>query len=318
MARRQEVERGITDPYPTTQKLIGAFLTASQRSKTPDWCDQLELKLNKGFGHLAHLHPREIKRAHIEAALDTIGEGRNGPRSINEYRKIIGAVGTFAVERGVIESNWITGIKKRPEPDTQVDPIPKAHLAQLILAGDVRLRAVLIFLSQTGARFIEAERLRKSDIALDGAEPFAVLRTRKRRGGHEKCRAQPLTRTAIEAIELTTSLSATYVFPDANGGPLRYDAELKRLHRLCKRLELPTNYSFHQVRHWVGAVATGMGKSKKAVAEILGHSDTHATERYLHAARPEILEVLRRLEAELKPEIDRVGETVANDASTCG
>jgi hypothetical protein len=46
-------------------------------------------------------------------------------------------------------------------------------------------------------------------------------------------------------------------------------------------------------------VATSMGKSKKAVAQFLGQMDTGATERYMHAAEPELWAVAQQLEAEL-------------------
>ena len=46
-------------------------------------------------------------------------------------------------------------------------------------------------------------------------------------------------------------------------------------------------------------VATSMGKSKKAVAQFLGQTDTGATERYMHAVEPELWAVAQRLEAEL-------------------
>lgn len=115
-------------------------------------------------------------------------------------------------------------------------------------------------------------------------------------------RPQPLTALALDAIQLAADLSATHVFPSATGEHITYRAELKRLHALCARLELPA-YSFHQVRHWAGFVASTMGKNKKAVASFLGHADTHATEAYMHAIDAEKWEVARRLEEELKTEI---------------
>ena len=171
-----------------------------------------------------------------------------------------------------------------------------------------------MFLSQTGARFIEAARLTKDELRLGGPEPFCLLRTKKRRGGHERVRPQPLTRLALEAIESTSILSSKYVFPDGHGEQLSYRAELKRLHALCVRLELP-QYSFHQVRHWAGGVASAMGKNKKAVATFLGHADTHATERYMHFTEPEKWEVARRLEAELSAEMDSAQNSVTDEVA---
>ena len=41
-----------------------------------------------------------------------------------------------------------------------------------------------------------------------------------------------------------------------------------------------------------------MGKSKRAVADYLGHQNVSATERYMHVLKAELWEVARRLEAE--------------------
>ena len=92
---------------------------------------------------------------------------------------------------------------------------------------------------------------------------------------------------------------------------MAYQTAEQRLAKLCERAEIP-RYSFHQLRHWAATVAAQMGKSKKAVAKFLGQSDTGATERYLHAADPELWEVAQRLENEIgaideMQEIARIG-----------
>src|SRR5207237_418026 len=122
-------------------------------------------KLNKAFPHLAELHPREITRGHIEPALDRLARDGNGARSINEYKKIACAVMNYGVKMGALTFNPAAGIPRVPESDKGVAPIPKVHLQKLILGADPRMQALLVFLSQTGARFVEAARLRSSDVA---------------------------------------------------------------------------------------------------------------------------------------------------------
>jgi integrase len=295
--RRRKIKGDHIDPFPSFRELVGAFLTESQRTKSEDWTYQLEIKLNKAFAHLKDLHPQQITRGHIQPALDKLAR-TNKPRSVNECRKIINAVLNYGVKMGALPANPVVGIAKTPEPETQVQPISKAHLTKLILAADVRLKALLLFLSQTGARFVEASRLRRLEVFADRAEPFCELRTRKNRGGHERIRPQPLTAVAVEAIMMTHGLSTEWVFPGVDGGPLKYRTEERRLKRLCKRLRVPA-YGFHQVRHWTGLVATSMGKSKKAVANFLGHTNTAATERYLHVLDAEMWDVAKRREREM-------------------
>jgi len=303
------LKKGRTDPFQSFREMVGAFLTSSQRTKRADWCYQLEVKLNKAFPHLADLHPRTITRGHIEPVLDRMARDGSSPRSQNEYRKIINAVFNYGVAMGALETNPAAGIPKAPESDAEVKPIPKPHLQQLILAAEPRLRALLIFLSQTGARFIEAARLRSSEVTKAGARPACILRTRKNRGGGERKRLQPLTTLAWSVVEPLIGADDDLIFTGASGGALVYRTELGSLHRLCERIEVP-GYSFHQVRHWAGMVATSMGKSKKAVALFLGQQDTGATERYMHAVEPELWAVAQHLEAELGaiPEVAAVAQ----------
>ena len=291
------LKAGRTDPFQTFQEMVGAFLTSSQRTKSAAWCYQLEVKLNKAFPHLAALHPREITRGHIEPALDRLLRDGNTARSVNEYRKIIIATMNYGVKMGALAFNPAAGIPKMPESDADVTPIPKVHLQQLILAAEPRLQALLVFLSQTGARFIEATRLRSSQV-LDAPRPACLLTTRKNRGAKERKRLQPLSDLARNAVTPLVAGGAELVFTGASGGALVYRTELGNLYRLCDRIGIP-RYAFHQIRHWAATVATSMGKSKKAVAQFLGQTDTGATERYMHTVEPELWAVAQRLEAEL-------------------
>jgi integrase len=295
-AHRKALEAGRLDPYPTFADLVGAFLTSSQRTKSADWCYQLEKKLNRGFATLALLPPRQITTAHVDRCLTQLAASRRGARSLNEYRKIILAVLNYGVKAGALEGNVAARIPKVPEPAVEIQPIPQAHLQQLILGADGALAALLTVQSQTGARFVELRRLNVAEVFLEGARPFCLLTTRKNVGGHERKRPQPLTGFAVAALRPLLARGREYVFAGLQGGRMSYDAELHRLHALCDRLGLP-RYGFHQMRHWAGYVATAGGGSKKAIARFLGHTNTGVTERYLHTIDAELWAVAARLEA---------------------
>jgi integrase len=268
-------------------------------TKTADWTYQLTKKLEKGFGHLAMLPPQEITPGHVEVALQDLERAGNGPRSINEYRKIMHAVMQFALDREAIRRNPVNVIAKRPEPAEQVDPIPTADLKKLILGAEPQLSALLTVLSQTGARFREIALLPWSEVFTGKAEPFVILTTRKQRGGREKKTPQPLTPTAVRAIEAQRGRHDRWVFPSPRGSsPLVYNTAQKALQDLCVRLELP-RYRFHQVRHWTGLVAGMAGKNTKAVAKWLRHDSTQSTERYRHAIDREMWEIAAALENEI-------------------
>jgi integrase len=304
--------------------MVGAFLASSQRSKSRDWVYQLEVKLNKAFRHLEKLHPREVRRGHIEPVLDRLFNEGNSACSVNEYRKIIISVLNYGVAMEALEVNVAAGIPKVPEDETDVEPIPTAHLKQLILGADGRFSDLIAFISLTGARFVEASRLRKGEVFLDGDSPYCLLSSRKHRGGGLRKRPQPLSEMAAAIMRRSIARPGEFVFPGVDGGQMKYQTELNRLQDLCEKLGFkgpdgePCRYSFHPIRHWAGTIATQMGKSKKAVAKFLGHSNTGATERYMHVLEPEMWEVARRLEAEMAQPNDGGGAISGAKASEIG
>lgn len=303
--RHQLLQQSVAEPYPTWGDLATAYVASRRRVVSRAWAYQLERKLAKWCAALWPIRPREVRRGHIEAILGRIYD-ENSAKSANEYRAIIVAVMTFAVDMGAVTENVAAKLPAYPEQGDPVVPIEAAHLGRLILAADERLADELRFLSQTGARFVEMARLRKADCLLDQPSPVCLLRTRKHRGRTDRTRLQPLTSAAAAAVRRSISRSVgDVVFSGATGGRLIYRSELKRLHALCDRLGIP-RYSFHQVRHYVATVAVRMGRSRKAVAAFLGQSSTGATERYLHAAEPEAWDIAARLEQAL---IAATGET---------
>jgi integrase len=294
--RRADLDRGLIEPYRTVRELADAWLISGARTKSARWCYQLRVKLDRGFERLMPLRPRDVTVAHVDRCLSDLAGDDRGARSCNEYRKILVALLNYAVRVGVLDRNVARLTARQPEDPAAVNPIDRAHLARLILAADPRLRALLVVQSQTGARFCELARLRAGEVVLDGPHPFCVLTTHKTTGGHARQRLQPLNGLAASTIAEQIRLTrCRLVFDWAGEAGLHYHTELRRLHRLCDRLGVP-RYSFHQLRHWAGYVATAGGGSKKAVARFLGHSDTGATERYMHAVDAELWAVAERLQ----------------------
>lgn len=296
---RRKAIRSLSAVYLTFADLVDDFLAASARTKTTAWAYQLKLKLNKGFAVLAGIPPHELKRGHFERCLNDLARPENelSARSVNEYRKIAASVMNYAVNMEAIERNPLKGLPKIPEPAVEARVVSTADLKAAMLAADAETKALLMFLSQTGARINEALNLKWPEVFIDSDRPFAVLTTRKTRGGHESKAPQPLTATAVQAINGMRGKHASWVFPGP-AGQLQYQTAHQRLDRACRRAGID-RFSFHAVRHWCGLQAVSMGRSKKAVAQFLRHSDTSITERYLHAIDSELWDVARRLEAEV-------------------
>jgi integrase len=307
--RREEVTAGLTELFPTFTELVNAWLEAGEATKGARYLTGARQNLNRAFGHLARMRPRDITRGHVEPVLTRLARTRK-PATVNAYRRDISAVMNFGVSMGAIPFNPVRAIRTIPDDDHRRPPIPTSALRDLIGASKPRFRALLIFCSQAGCRWVEAARLEWTDIATDeGGRPVAMLTTRKTRRGGVRRRPQPLTPLALEALDLVRGLDAKFVFARKRGGMRLHSADRMQLVRTCKRLKLPV-YGWHQIRHWAGYVASRTGKNKRAIAELLGHSDTHSTERYMHATSNELWEMAGALEDALGVDVRGVTKGV--------
>lgn len=299
---RADVRRGHIPVYSTMGDLVQAYLLDSARRKSAEWTYQLTKKLDKGFGHLATFDVRAVKPAHIQDVMGAMAAAGYSAAAMNEYRKIIRAVFAWGVRMEIVERNPANAVDKVPEPDRAPLIMETAHLKRLILAARPDLSSFLLAMSQTGARFRELARLRWSEVFTTAAEPFAVLTTRKKSGGNERKQPQPLTSVAVRAIESQRGRHAQWVWPASRGGSYNYNTAHKQLQTLTAEMELPA-YGFHSVRHWAGYQAAAMGLNRKAVAAFLRHEDSGVTEIYLHAMRPEVWAIARRLEEEMGDDV---------------
>jgi len=295
--KRDALERGVTQPFKTLAALIQAWLDAGARTKSRWHLYCARTELGRVFGSLYDIAPDHLTAGHVEPLLTRYAK-KHKATTVNSARGKLNAVMNYGVKMGALPFNPLRAVPVQPvDSDDRVEPIPTAHLQQLVLAADVLFAAKLTFIAQTGCRWREHARLKWTEVFLNEPEPFAVLTTRKNRGGNLRTRPQPLTGPALDAVARMRGIDAVYVFPGPNGGVSKYTTDYQRLITLCDDLNIP-QYGFHQLRHWAGMLATSMGKSRRAVADYLGHIGLDATERYMHRLQPELWEVAKRLERE--------------------
>lgn len=295
-AMRREIRAGTTAPTRTFAELVNAWLTAGESTKTAWRLYTTRKELERAFGHFGPLPADAVTRAMIEPVLGELARTRMAS-TVNSYRRTLHAVCNYGVATGWMRHNPVHGIPPMPEDEARVEPIPTEHLFALVAgAPSPRFAAKLTFVAQTGCRWVEMARLEWADYYADRTPPVALLTSRKNRRGAARKRPQPLTAPAVAAIESVRGLHPVAVFVSERGTRSVYTTDLHRLMHLCDRLKLP-RYSWHQIRHWAGMRAVQLGKSRKAVADFLGHSDTRTTERYLHALGSEVQEIADHLAA---------------------
>lgn len=321
--RRQWIVTTRSEPFPNFAELVKAFLAESIRTKSEAWAKQLTWKVTKGFKQWAEMHPREIRAAHVQRALQKLAEPKvidgklvkaMSPTTRNEYRKIIHAVFQFAWKLEVVDRNPVALIDREPQTASEPVPIPTDVLQALLTHASPQERRFLIVLALTGARWREIAWLRVEDVHLDDSQ--AVLRSRKNKQRSEALRRQFLPALAAQALaEQLPHAQGGWVFPSRIGGKRTYRAAAKSLYWLRKRAKVMTPYGYHAIRRWAATHAVTTGVSDKVVATFLGQKDTSATHRYIRVADDLMQQVGNHLVSELERPSGAVGSEVTDDSA---
>ena len=138
-------------------------------------------------------------------------------------------------------------------------------------------RAIKV-LALTGCRCSEITTLKKTDLDLENS----LLKLEDSKTGAKKV---PLGAPAIEELRAALtdgSNDGPYVFPATRGDGAIIDLR-KAFRWALRRAKLPM-MRIHDLRHSFATIATTMGEDIRAIAKVLGHSNTTTTEIYAHMA----------------------------------
>lgn len=244
--------------------------------------------------------------------------------TIRNVLSLLRAALTQAVAAGIIERNPAAGVSiPRPiEATTELELAgvleaeeERALLTELArratsnAAGeDARREAIRVynmvrFALGAGVRRGELLSLRWSDVALDVAEPFAVVRDSGRgsvrapaptKGGAP--RRVPLFGMALEAMRdarvlregFDRELGSVWVFKGPRGGRRKLPPS-RALAAALRAVGILRKVRWHDLRHTCATALlegtrSGMAPWRvEAVQQLLGHTSVTTTERYLHA-----------------------------------
>lgn len=220
--------------------------------------------------------------------------------------KIVHAAFNWAVKDRRIAANpfrgyrYANGVRRRPLTDAEFQSLlrssnPRRRLKkphpsdiqrlQRPSAG-ARFRQLLIFLRFTGARPIEASRLKWTDIDLEGG--FIELHVHKtvHQQANPKPRLIPLHPVVVKLLIYIKRLNepGEYVFLNHRRKPWNRRALSCRLRRARKAVGLPPDAKLYGLRHAFGTRAVLNNVHLKLLSELMGHTSTRTTEHYLHAA----------------------------------
>ncbi len=208
------------------------------------------------------------------------GEG-TATRTIRLFSSIL----SYAVDRGLIETNPALGVRLAPSGQRHryLSPEELKRLRVVLdqpatsaTAGTAAIIIVLLLL--TGARRGEIEALKWSEVDFQ----FGMLRKETSKTG---AKIIPVGRAALHILEEQrqwVSSNQLWVFP-AHRGDGHFDGLSKEWRRIRKLARLD-DVRVHDLRHTFASYGAGGGVGLPLIGGILGHRQASTTQRYAHLA----------------------------------
>ena len=167
----------------------------------------------------------------------------------------------------------------------------KEELAALQTTLHPYLRPLIRFLSLTGMRIMEPVGLTWAEVNLEQGE----LRINGRRTKNGNDKVLHIGNDLLEILKAQPRTCA-YVFTDAAGAPLRYDAILDHFQQACRKAgikegfvdanEKPREPGFHDLRRTFARMANRAGIPHREIMEIAGWKSEAMLLRYLGVPKP--------------------------------
>jgi site-specific recombinase XerD len=220
----------------------------------------------------------------------------NSPGTSATYDRILRTFFTWLIAEGEIEASPMERIPKPIDRPDQLNPFAEEQLLKLLAAAKKtthprRNEAILLLMLDTGVRVSELCSLTVADLDLSGA----TITVHEGKGGKSRVLPiAPLTRKA-----LFTYLKERESDPDealfqsdrgttAGGGLTRWGIRLM-LTRISKAAGIEgVRCSPHTLRHSFAVQYLKAGGNQFALMNLLGHTDTEMTSRYVKYSQADV------------------------------
>ena len=245
------------------------------------------------------LKAADVTRAHVERFLADVAMGKSavdlktklrgraivtgGKGAATRTVGLLGAIFTFAVNRGVRPDNPVRNVKRFPDRkgERHLAGEEWAQLGQALAAAEAEGAnpsgvAIIRLLALTGARKGEVRDLRWREVDLEGGRlTLADSKTREK--------VVPLGAPAVQLLsELDREDGQEFVFPgERTDGPF---SGLEGVWRKVRKRAGLEDVRLHDLRHSYASRGLLGGAGLPLIGAILGHRDTKTTARYAHLA----------------------------------
>ena len=200
------------------------------------------------------------------------------PISVAGYVRGLRAFGNWLAHDGLAEARALRTLARPRVPHKVMEPLADEDLRRLIAASDVRDRAIVLLLLDTGLRVSEAAGISLADLRPDGT--IKVL------GKGARERVVPVgaaTRRAIARVLEGRAPSAgdAPLFTGAAGGRLTLTGIQQLLRRLRARAGVAGRCNPHTFRHTFAHRYLMNGGDVFTLQRMLGHSSLEMVRRYV-------------------------------------
>ncbi|MBI1315084.1 tyrosine-type recombinase/integrase [bacterium] len=284
-------------------QLCDEFLDDIQARKTEATYTGYRSRLTRALRSL-DVQPRvsEVTKRHL-SKIDRVlnSSGKYSPTTIRDTIATLQTVFSWACRNEYLTDNPIRDYEK-PAARERTRIVTPNEFQSLLRGADVRFRRVLLALRLTGCRPKEVRTLIWEWVDLDSGLwilPDHKTITQQR---NPRPRIIPLPAPILRLCERLNAEPQTpddHVFLNTQGKPYSKDCFCRKFARLRRKVGIRTKAGeslvLYSNRHTFGTNAAGKVTDIE-LAEVMGHTDTRTTRRYVHLNHDRLRDIQRRIQ----------------------
>ncbi len=282
-------------------QLCDEFLDDIQARKSENTYTGYQNRLTRALKSLES-QPRvgELSKFHL-SKIERALTGDYSPTTIRDTLATLQGVFNWACRNDLLDDNPIRDYVK-PAARERTRIVTPQEFQRLLKAADVRFRRVLLAMRLTGCRPKEIRTLIWEWVDLDGGLwilPHHKTITQQR---NPRPRIIPLPVPILNLCRFLCDDSCgaeDAVFLNAQQNPYSKDCFCRKFARLRKKAGIRTKAGESMVlysnRHTFGTNAAGKVTDIE-LAEVMGHTDTRTTRRYVHLDHDRLRDIQRRIQ----------------------
>ena len=222
----------------------------------------------------------------------------SSPVRANRYLTVLRSLFKSAIEWELLSRDPTVGLRKRKEPRREVI-LSAEHVHAIVGACESWLRPIVLTAYHTGprrgdllGREGEGGELTWDDVDLE--RRVISFRVTK----EKEPRRVPISKELLAVLaELPSRFKGGAVFVDGEGEAVKPERASRRFRAAAVRAGVPEapRIRFHDLRHSCATTLIERGADVYDVKTLLGHHGVQMTERYVHARRGRLQDLVERL-----------------------